>query len=342
MSDSIERGIRLCLAVASTLAATACGKAPDQAQAPPAGPAWTDPAPHTEGFGATATGPLHYLDWGGTGPNLILIHGLGDNPHAFDDLVPALGGKFRVVAYARRGHGRSTKQGPYDTATLVADLTTVMDSLKIESAHLAGWSMGGNEITAMAGTHPGRVGKIVYLDAGYDWADPTFAAAFNETPADINPPEAARASLDAFRDWQRTVWFPGVADGSRLEAYIRGLVEVQPDGRALPAIHDTVMAKLYEALVTSPRDYPKVKAPALSIYATTFFDLERGDSAQRAKMAAWEEKHVATFRARSKARIVKELAGVDTISVPGTHMDFLVNGRDQVAAAMAAFLSRPR
>ena len=328
------------MTAAISIALAACGTSGDQAKAPPAAATWTDPAAHTEGFVATATGPLHYLDWGGTGPTLILIHGLSDNPHVFDDLVPALGGRFRVVAYARRGHGRSTKQGPFDTATLVADLVAVMDSLKIESAHLAGWSMGGNEITAMAGAHPSRVGKIVYLDAGYDWADPSFAAAFGEIPADLNAPETARASLDAFRAWQQTVWFPGVADGARLEAYIRGLVEVQPDGRALPTIHDTVLAQLSEALMTSRRDYPKVKAPALSIYATTFFDLERGDSAQRAKMAGWEAKHIATFRAASKARIVRELAGVDTMSVPGTHMDFLFNSRDRMAAAIIAFLAQ--
>ncbi len=328
--------------VAATIAITlaACGTTGDQAKAAPAEATWTDPASHAEGFVATATGPLHYLDWGGTGPNLVLIHGLNDNPHVFDDFVPALGGRFRVVAYARRGHGRSTKQGPFDTATLVADLVAVMDSLKIESAHLAGWSMGGNEITAMAGAHPSRVGRIVYLDAGYDWADPSFAAAFGEVPADISPPEAARASLDAFRAWQQTVWFPGVADGARLEAYIRGLVEVQPDGRALPAIPDPVLAQLSEALMTSRRDYAKVKAPALAIYATTFFDLERGDSVQRAKMAAWEAKHLATFRAASKSRIIKEVAGIDTMSVPGTHMDFIFNNRDQMAAAIIGFLSR--
>ena len=45
---------------------------------------------------------LDYLDWRGTGPNLILIHGLGDNPHVFDDLIPALGGPSRIVAYVER------------------------------------------------------------------------------------------------------------------------------------------------------------------------------------------------------------------------------------------------
>ena len=90
--------------------------------------AWTDASPHTTGV-VTANGiHLNYLDWGGTGPNLILIHGLGDNPHVFDEIVPSFGGQFRIVAYARRGHGRSSKTGPFDTGTLTEDLKTLMDS----------------------------------------------------------------------------------------------------------------------------------------------------------------------------------------------------------------------
>jgi pimeloyl-ACP methyl ester carboxylesterase len=50
---------------------------------------------------------------------------------------------------------------PYDTATLTEDLRGLMDRLGIAKAHLAGWSMGGNEITAMAGTRPERVNRIV-------------------------------------------------------------------------------------------------------------------------------------------------------------------------------------
>lgn len=301
---------------------------------------WSDPAPHKSAF-VTANGiRLHYLDWGGSGPALILIHGAADNPEVFDDLAPAFTDRFRVVAYARRGHGRSDAKGPFDAATLIEDLRGLMDGLGIAKAHLAGWSMGGNEITAMAGTHPERVDRIVYLDAGYDWADPAFVAFFKSIlPIYMTPPANAMTSLDAYRAYQRTVWLPGVSDASRFEANIRDLVLVQPDGTVRPRMSDSVAQALFTTLLTDRRDYTKVRSPALAIYAETFFDVRNGDLAQRAEFLAWEQKYMASFRAASIERVRRELPNVELVNVPGTHMDFIFTSREQVVAAMRRFLS---
>jgi pimeloyl-ACP methyl ester carboxylesterase len=303
-----------------------------------AGP-WTDASPHTAGFVTVTGARLQYLDWGGTGPNLILIHGLGDNPHVFDDMIPALEGQFRIVAYARRGHGRSSKEGPFDTAALTEDLKALMDSLKIAQAHLAGWSMGGNEITAMAGKYPDRVGRIVYLDGAYDWADPASVAAFKDLPADLTPKPPALVSLTAFRSWQTETFFPAIRTPNRLEAYIRDMVDVQADGSVRPVAGDSVSGALFEALMTNPRDYSMVKAPALAIYAETFLDVANGDSTQRVMNLAWEEQHMKPFRAASMARIQRELKQPQILTVPGTHPDFMFTSRDLVAEAITRFLT---
>jgi pimeloyl-ACP methyl ester carboxylesterase len=304
----------------------------------PEPPAWTDAASHTSGFITTNGVRLHHLDWGGSGPALILIHGYGDNPHAFDDLAPSFTDRFRVVADARRGHGRSDSKGPYDTATLVEDLRGVMDSLRIAKASLAGWSMGGNEITGMAGTHPDRVDRIVYLDAGYDWADPTVVAAFGQTPADFTPPPAAMVSIDAYRSSHIRAWFTKVSDPSRIEAYIRDLVTIQPDGSVRSTMTDSAGAALFASLTTQHRDYRKVKAPALAIYSATFFDTSHPDSAQAIKNTAWESQFLIPFRKASIARITTELPGVEIVGVPGTHADFLFVSKDEVVTAIRRFL----
>jgi pimeloyl-ACP methyl ester carboxylesterase len=219
--------LRLFVVATVYLTMTACQKAAS----------WSDHAAHKSGF-VTANGiRLHYLDWGGSGPALILIHGFQENPHIFDDLAPAFTDRFRVVAYARRGHGESVAKAPCDTATLTADLLGLMDGLGIAKADLAGWSMGGNEITAMAGGHPDRVGRIVYLDGTYDWGDPAFATAFQNLPPRYQSlPAGVMASLDAWREFERDLWFPAVRDISRLEAYIRGTVG--PAGRVGASGHE--------------------------------------------------------------------------------------------------------
>ena len=325
------------LSLVALIAATGCSQpAPPPAPAEP--PAWSDPSPHTNGFVVSNGVRLNYLDWGGSGPPLILIHGYGDNPHAFDDMAPAFRDRFRVLAYARRGHGRSETKGPYDTATLVEDLRGLMDSLRIPKAHLAGWSMGGNEITGMAGAHPDRVGRIVYLDAGYDWSDPTVVAAFDQSPAGLTPPPTAMVSIDAYRASHVNAWFTKVTNPGQIEAYIRDLVVIQPDGSVRSAMTDSAQAGLFASLTSQARDYRKVKAPALAIYAATFFDTQHPDSAQAVKNLAWEAKFLIPFRKASVARIKRELPGVEVVDVPGTHSDFMFVSRDAVVAAIQRFL----
>lgn len=306
--------------------------------APATAGSWTDESRHKSAFISAPGVRLNYLDWGGTGPTLILIHGYGDNPHVFDDMAPAFTDKFRVLAYARRGHGRSTKEGPFDTATLAEDLRTLMDSLHISRAHLAGWSMGGNEITAMAGRHPDRVDKLVYLDAAYDWADPAVRTAFDSLPVNLMAQPENLVSVAAFRRWQRSAFFPAILDTARFEAYMRDLVDVQPDGSVRPVMSDSVAQAMFTVLVTDRRDYKSVKAPALAIYSATFLDVTTVDSAQRARNLAWEKKYFAPFREASVARVQRELPKVEIVRVPGTHPDFVFTSRQQIVDAMRRFL----
>lgn len=299
---------------------------------------WSDTSHHKSGF-VTANGiRLHYLDWGGSGPVLILIHGGLDNAHVFDDLAPAFTDRFRVLAYDRRGHGRSDAKGPFDTATLTEDLRGLMDGLGIAKAHLAGWSMGGNEITAMAGTHPERVDRIVYLEGAYAWGDPALAAGFKSLPIDFTAPASAMTSLDAYRAYQKAVFFPAVSEPSRFEAYVRDLVVIQSDGTVRQRMTDSVAQTVLNTALTDRRDYARVRSAALAIYAETFLDVRNGDPAQLAKNLAWEQKYMAPFRTASIERVRRELPNVAIVNVPGTHMDFLFTSRDQVVTAMRRFL----
>lgn len=222
---------------------------------------WSDNSPHKSGFVNANSVRLNYLDWGGSGPTLILIHGFGDNPHAFDDLAPAFTDRFRVIAYAQRGHGDSEAKEPYDTATMTEDLRAFMDSLGIAKANLAGWSMAGNVITAIAGAHPERIDHLVYLDGAYDWSDPASKAALQAFPYEVPAPSSAMTSLDNFRAFQSSVWFPAVADTTRFEAYLRDLVVVQENGTLRPKMSEATTQSVAAHLLGDPHDYTKVHSP---------------------------------------------------------------------------------
>ncbi len=322
----------------SLLLLAACRPAePPAEKTATATPAWSDAATHQERFVETNGVRLNVLDWGGTGPALILIHGYGDSPHVFDDIAPTFTDRFHVVAYARRGHGKSSGGESFSNATLAADLKGVMDTLGIAKASLAGWSMGGNEITAAAGLYPDRVEKIVYLDGAYDWSDPKFAGSLGELPIAIEPSAEARKSFDAFTAWWMPTWWPG-GEVTRAQAYLRDISGLAPDG-SLHVVPDSAnAARAFGELLSEHRDYTKVKSPALAIYAEIFLSQPGKDSAATATLTAWEAKHAAPFRTASQERIRRELKGVEIVTVPGSHMTFMFVSRDSVAAKMTRFL----
>ena len=299
-----------------------------------------DTSPHKEGFAAANGITLEYLDWGGTAEALILLHGSGDNPHVFDDLAPEFTDRFHVIAYARRGHGRSEAKPPYDTATLTEDLRGLMDALRISKASLVGWSLGGNEITAMAALHPDRVAKLVYLDAAYDWADPDYRAAFQAIPQSLlDTPAAAMKSLNAYVAYEQAIDYSQLDDIRRIEAYLDESVVVRPDGSVQPRTPEDVMTALIASLWTNPpRDYRRVRSPALAIFATSMIDPHCADVQRREQGRAWEQQYMAPFRVKSIARIQRELANVQILQVPGAHDSFFLTSRARVVQAMRQFL----
>jgi pimeloyl-ACP methyl ester carboxylesterase len=298
------------------------------------------PPQPVEEFVATNGVVLQVLDWGGSGPALIFIHGLADDPHVFDDLVPAFTGKFRVIAYARRGSGSSDAKGPYDAKTLGADLLGLMDALKIDKADLAGYSAGGDEVTTLAVEHPDRVAKAIYLEGGYDWSDPEFRAAVKVLPVDFfNLPPSARSSLVAYLAYEKANQYPSLDDIGRVGSDLMAKVVFQPDGSLRNRMPPGRVAALFAALQENPpRDYRRMTCPVLAIYADHEYDTANPDPAVRTHILAYEKAHWKPFQAHSIARVRQEIADVTIVQVPGAHGSFLMTSRDKVVAAMRKFL----
>jgi len=111
---------------------------------------------------------LHLVDWGGTGPPLILLHGIARHAHTFDHIAPELGRKYHVLALDMRGHGDSawSAEGAYLVEDYVKDLEALVDQLRFTKVSLLGNSTGGRVAQVYAGLHPDRVDKLLVEDVG--------------------------------------------------------------------------------------------------------------------------------------------------------------------------------
>ena len=73
-------------------------------------PAWTDPSPHRQQFVTVDNGiRLEMLDWGGARRPIVLLSGLWNTAHVFDDFAPSLLGLGHVIGLTRRGFGASDR-----------------------------------------------------------------------------------------------------------------------------------------------------------------------------------------------------------------------------------------
>jgi pimeloyl-ACP methyl ester carboxylesterase len=100
---------------------------------------------------------LYVKDWG-SGRPVILIHGWPLSADSWDDQAMAIAESgYRVIAYDRRGFGRSTQPwSGYDYDTLADDLAAVIAHTSAEGAVLVGFSMGGGEIARYMSRHSGK------------------------------------------------------------------------------------------------------------------------------------------------------------------------------------------
>ena len=282
---------------------------------------------------------LHYLDFGGTGPTIVFLAGLGNTAHAFDDFAPRFTDRFHCIALTRRGFGESDHPSDgYDTPRLVEDIRVALDSLGLGRVILVGHSIAGEEMTRFAATYPDRVDRLVYLDAAYDRidADSMFQQVF-PVPPNVPPrpvpttaDTATAAAYVAFVHRTRGVDIP--------EADIR--TRYRYDG------WNEEITAAYQSMTVEHPPYRAVRAPALAIYAVidAVSQLEPWQRADRAHAAGLVEEirgsELVDRRLRSKFKT--QVAHATVLEIHGAHHWIFVSNADEVVNAMRRFLGSSR
>lgn len=111
---------------------------------------------------------LHIEDSGGDGRPVVLIHGWPLSAQAWEPQVAVLqAAGYRVVAYDRRGFGRSDKpDAGYSYDVLADDLQRVLAQRDLHDVTLVGFSMGGGEVARYIARHgESRLRSVVFASA---------------------------------------------------------------------------------------------------------------------------------------------------------------------------------
>lgn len=124
------------------------------------------PADWTSGYVDVADGVrLHYDRSGGSGPPLVVAHGVFDDGRCRLPLARDLADDYDVIVYDARGHGHSdAPESGYDADTRAADLIGLLEGLGVADPILFGHSMGGDTVLAAAALNPDRPRAVVAVD----------------------------------------------------------------------------------------------------------------------------------------------------------------------------------
>jgi pimeloyl-ACP methyl ester carboxylesterase len=189
----------------------------------------------------------HYLEWEGSGPPLLLVHGTGFHAYVWKPIAQLLSQAFRVIALDQRGHGDSSKpEDGYTWDRFGEDLHRFCEQLGVSHVVAVGHSAGATAIAYCAAEHPGTIAKAVLIDP----------ILFPKTPAGetIQNPLAQRARKRRMVWESRTSMFHSYRTRAPfntwredvLWAYIEEGTVLRPDGHVELKCPGTIEAQIFE------------------------------------------------------------------------------------------------
>lgn len=178
--------------------------------------------------------PIHYVDTGGDGAPVVLIHSFGSTSELWT-LAGILGeGDYRTIAIDARGHGESGKPAGADAygIAMVDDVVGLLDELDIDAAHIIGYSMGAEIALKLTVEHPEAVLSLTVGGSG--WSGPAEYESYQFVGMSLG-------DTDSFAAWIRNM-NPEMTDESF--GFLVGLLEahgIREDGQNTRALADVAL-----------------------------------------------------------------------------------------------------
>ncbi|HEX6386915.1 MAG TPA: 2-succinyl-6-hydroxy-2,4-cyclohexadiene-1-carboxylate synthase [Anaerolineae bacterium] len=116
----------------------------------------------------TVSDASYYVEAGGSGEPLVLLHGFSGSASNWAIHIPAFTQRYRVIAIDILGHGRS--DAPADPAryrmeNVAGDIAAVLAEVQAEPVHLLGYSIGGRLALYLAVTYPDLIQSLILESA---------------------------------------------------------------------------------------------------------------------------------------------------------------------------------
>jgi esterase len=100
----------------------------------------------------------------GSGKPLVILHGLYGSSDNWMSIAGKLAGDFEVYLVDLRNHGKSPHDDRHDYESMRDDLLAFMDQAHLDSAVIAGHSMGGKAAMCFARHHAARIQRLIIID----------------------------------------------------------------------------------------------------------------------------------------------------------------------------------
>jgi non-heme chloroperoxidase len=282
---------------------------------------------------------LEVVDWGGNGPPLVFLAGLGNTAHIFDTFAPKFLPEYHVFGITRRGYGDSSSPAPdpvnYRSDQLGDDVLRVIDSLGLKKPVLVGHSIAGEELSSIGSRYPKRIAGLIYLDAGYPYA--LYSADRGDTRLDA---KEVQKQLGEYLSAS-----PG-ADRKRIIADLLSQLPLLQKGLEIDQKHDELMpdrpserfdAPIAEAIHDGERKYTDLEVPILAIFANPHNPANYFPQVPQDKLAEL----IALDQAKTAAQVkaFEKLKSAKVVVLPNAdHYVFFSNKQD-VERTMKDFLN---
>lgn len=215
---------------------------------------------------------IHYLDYPGDDPVLILLPGLTVNAHAFDGLIRAgIHARNRVIAVDFRGRGLSDKpESGYSMGEYAADIVGLMDNLGVATAVVCGHSFGALVGMVLAANHPQRFPKFVIIDSSHLILNPQTVDLVKASLERLN---RSLPSMDVYLAAMRKMPFLDGYWDTDIENAYRTDVRIHPDGSVQSQTTTEIIAETIDNEFKEPWNahVKAIKQPVILLNAPRAF-----------------------------------------------------------------------